>query len=215
MRLSTADDPINEGEIVSWTGWLMDDDSFDEMVEEVRRRHPIKNAADGLSDLSILVGLLVPLIIILIACAVNAPKSALGWCAGVALVVFSVSMAFGFEFCFFYQTPVDVLTCRRRDALQRLCKIPFVVDYRFCRKIETSDGEAYEYELSLSGKNDNDDLRSVLDVADIEFEFGAACPQPAKNKLKVMSKSAKVERISNGDDGRPTIKMRINGWVEI
>lgn len=214
MRLSTTDDPINEGEIVSWTGWLMDDDSFDEMVEESRRRHPIRNSPDDLIILCLFIGI-PALFIILVAIGVNVPESAYAWCGIIGVVAFSVLLGLACYFCFCYQAPADTLVRCRRDALQRLCKIPFVVNYRFYREIETSDGKAYEYYLSLSDKNDNDDLRCVLDVADIEFEFGTACHQPSKNKLNVMSKSASVERISKGDDERPTIKMRINGWKEI
>lgn len=214
MRLSTADDPINEGEIVSWTGLLMDDDSFDKMVKEVRKRAPIRNNPTALCLLGI-----PALLIILGVIRETVPESAFTWYGIIGFVVFYVLIGLACYFCLCDQTPADKsadnLVRRRRDALQRLCKIPFVVSYRFYRKIETSDGEAYEYYLSLSDENDNDDLRCVLDVADVEFEFGAACPQPSKSKLNVMSKSAKVERISKGGDRRPTIKMRINGWKEI
>ena len=212
MRLSTADDPINDGEIVSWTGWLMDDDSFDEMVEEVRRRHPIKCRVPSLSLPLFFASFLSPFVVVLIACASNVTESNAVWYLALALVlllVFSVFSCVADD----YELPEEGSLIRHRDdAISRLRKIPFVVDYHFSRKLETSTGNKSEYYLSLSDGNNNEDLKRVLDVADIDFDVYKL---PSKKKLTIKSRSAEVLRITKGEAERPTIHVRINSWEEI
>lgn len=211
MRLSTADDQINEGEIVSWTGWLMDDDSFDEMVEEVRRRYPIKCRVPSLSLPLFFAAFLSPFVV-LIACASNVTKSNVVWYFVLALVL---SLVFCELSCVAddYELPEeDSLIRHRDDAMSRLRKIPFVVDYHFSRKLETSTGNKSEYYLSLSDGNNNEDLKRVLDVADIDFDVYTL---PSKKKLTIKSRSAEVLHIAKGEAERPTIHVRINSWEEI
>lgn len=206
MRLSTADDPINEGEIVSWIGWLMDDDSFDEMVEEARRKHPIKSRIPYLSMPLFLASLAALFIGIVVA-----PKTDFVWQLLIGAVACGVLFVLGCA-ALVYEPPECVLINRHCNAVCRLCKIPFVLDYRFSRKLETSSGDVHRYCLSLSDENDNDDLNRVLDIADIDFFIS---PLPSKKKMTVMSRSAKVECIVKKDGERPTIKVHIDSWKEI
>lgn len=100
----------------------------------------------------------------------------------------------------------------RTDALRRLSSIPFVLDYRNVRTLESSNGSVQRYHLTLSDRNDDENLRCALDTVELGFFMDKL---PHKNWLTLRVRDATVTQIVKGDSVRPIAHMRVTDWIEV
>ena len=96
--------------------------------------------------------------------------------------------------------------------LWHLRNIPFVLDYRNVRTLESSGGNVQRYCLSLSDRNDDEDLRRALDATELRFTLDKL---PHKDELTLRVRDATVTRIARGDSVRPIAHIRVNNWIEV
>ena len=100
----------------------------------------------------------------------------------------------------------------RDDALRRLSNIPFVLDYRNVSTLESSGGNVQRYCLTLSDRNDDDDLRRALDVTELRFTLDKL---PHKDELTLRVRDVTVTRSARGNSTKPIAHIRVNNWIEV
>ena len=96
--------------------------------------------------------------------------------------------------------------------LWHLRNIPFVLDYRNVRTLESSGGNVQRYCLSLSDRNDDEDLRRALDATELRFTLDKL---PHKDELTLQVRDATVTQIARGDSVRPIAHIRVTDWIEV
>lgn len=129
------------------------------------------------------------------------------------LAIYLMSIPASLLVCAIYDPIHNVPFARHRDyALRRLSNIPFVLDYRNVRTLESSDGTVQRYNLTLSDRNDDEDLRRALDATELRFTLDKL---PHKDELTLRVKDATITRIARGDSVRPIAHIRVNNRIEV
>lgn len=203
------ENPIKEGNQVNW---LMDDATYQSMVVEFLRQHPIRYMQKGKLGAIICGGVLTLLVFtsyLLEYQPENPLVHVLVIITGLLLLSFPVILLL--LLCY-NPSENNPLSYHREELLQRICEIPFVLDYTSMQSLETSDGIMRNYRLSLSDKNDDGCLRKALDLADFQFALDRL---PRQSELTLMAIRISITEITRGDDDRPLVHVRIRDWIEV
>ena len=213
MALFDIKNSIKKDMMNNQINWLMDDDAYRRMTDEFLRKHPIRYMSEEKLGFILFGGML--MLTVFSAGFLEHHQE--------NLLVERIFADFGILFFFFSPIIILMLMCYdplannpiaryRHEVLQRICDIPFILDYMSARALETSDGIMRNYQLTLREMNNDGDLRSTLDLADFQFSIDKL---PRQNELTLMARKASVTEISRGEDDRPLVHVHIHDWIEV
>ena len=203
---------IKEGMLDNQVNWLMDDVTYQNMIVEFLRQHPIRYMSEGKLGTIICGGMLA--FFVFSSYLLNyQPENSLTRSLTIITYLLLLSFPLILLILMCYNPSENNPIARHREkVLQHICEIPFVLDYASTRELETSDGIMRNYQLSLSNKNNDRDLRSALNLADFQFSIDKL---PRQNELTLMARKASVTEIVRGEDDRPLVHVRIHDWIEV